>query len=200
MSPAIFTLTNTSGTTTTVATSANPAVFAQSITFTATVAAASGTPTGTVQFYVDGAAFGTPLSLSNDTAVTHTSALAVGLHPITATYSGNSYFNVSSGGLSGGQLVNDAPITGLSAINSSPTRLTEITIFTATITTGSNVSYTWAFGDGQSTGGVQVTHRYTQTGTYTATVTALNSAGSISTTTLVTIEPVKLYLPLVLRF
>jgi hypothetical protein len=43
-------------------------------------------------------------------------------------------------------------------------------------------------------------HIYTATGTYTATVIATNGSGSFHATTLVTIEPMKFYLPVVLRF
>src|SRR5262249_37051265 len=40
-----------SSTTTTLSSSANPSVFGQSVTFTAVVSSAGGTPTGTVTFY-----------------------------------------------------------------------------------------------------------------------------------------------------
>jgi hypothetical protein len=52
---------NTAATTTTLSSSANPAVFGQSVTFTATigvVALGAGTPTGTVDFYDSGARAG----------------------------------------------------------------------------------------------------------------------------------------------
>ena len=88
---------------------------------------------------------------------------------------------------------------GLSATNSSPTRITQLTIFTATIAAGSNVTYTWDFGDHYGAVGAQVTQRYAEIGAYTATVTATNSPGSSVAITLVTIEPLKLYLPLVLK-
>ena len=54
---------NQSSTTTAVTSSPNPSLFGQGVTFTATVAAAapgSGTPTGNVQFVIDGANFGAP--------------------------------------------------------------------------------------------------------------------------------------------
>jgi len=43
--------------------------------------------------------------------------------------------------------VTDAPIAGLEATNDSPTMLGNPTTLTATISAGSNVTYTWAFGD-----------------------------------------------------
>jgi len=45
---------NQAATATTVTSSLNPSTFGQSVTFTATVSSAGGTPTGTVTFY-DGA-------------------------------------------------------------------------------------------------------------------------------------------------
>src|SRR6202040_3837257 len=79
---------NQQSTTTTVASSLNPSAFMQSVTFTATVAPTSGStvPTGTVQFSVDGTAAGSPVTLSNGTAAFTISALAVGLHSVTAVY------------------------------------------------------------------------------------------------------------------
>lgn len=82
----------------------------------------------------------------------------------------------------------DVPITGLSAINDSPTALGDMTALTATIATGTNVTYTWDLGDGDSDIGAAVAHQYPAVGTYTATVTATNSAGFTMTTTLVTID------------
>ena len=46
-----------------------------------------GTPKGSVQFEIDGAAFGNPVTLSGGTAVISDGALAVGSHTITAVYS-----------------------------------------------------------------------------------------------------------------
>ena len=52
-------------TTTTVASTANPAVFGQPVSLTATVATSSGTPTGSVTFYDGATALGTqPVSTS----------------------------------------------------------------------------------------------------------------------------------------
>ena len=91
------------GTTTTVAAAPNPSTLNQSVTFTATVtpaAGASGTPTGTVQFEVDGVKVGSgTLAVVNnvDQATFSTSSLAAGVHSVTAVYSGDTIFN---GGIS----------------------------------------------------------------------------------------------------
>src|SRR5262249_24017977 len=50
---------------TTVSSSLNPTLFGRSVTFTATVTGTGGTPTGTVQFIIDGSAFGAPVTLSS---------------------------------------------------------------------------------------------------------------------------------------
>ncbi len=90
-------LTVTNATTTTLASSfnANSAVFGQSVTFTATVTSASGTPGGDVVFSVDGTAL-SPISLTNREAALTLSSLSVGTHTLTAAYSGSSVFAASS--------------------------------------------------------------------------------------------------------
>ena len=84
--------------------------------------------------------------------------------------------------------VTDIAVGGLSAINNSPTTLGDATTFTASITAGTNVTYTWDFGDGSpvATGAV-ITHEYALVGNYSATVTASNTASDMMTTTLAVI-------------
>ncbi|MBK9052634.1 MAG: PKD domain-containing protein [Chloroflexi bacterium] len=95
--------------------------------------------------------------------------------------------------------VDDVVIEGLAAANSSPTPLGQTTTFTATVTAGTHVVFTWAFGDGQTATGATVSHVYANPGIYTATVTASNSLGQLIATTQVTImAPVyQQYLPLI---
>ncbi|MBN1179064.1 MAG: Ig-like domain-containing protein, partial [Anaerolineae bacterium] len=95
----------------------------------------------------------------------------------------------------------DVSIAGLAAVNDGPTTLGNLTTLTATVTAGTNVTYTWALGDGNTASGAVVTYVYPAVGGYTATVTATNGSGHVSTTTAVTIESTeyKIYLPLVLR-
>ena len=84
-------------TTTTLASSANPSVSGQSVTFTATVAPVppgTGMPSGTVTFTIDGVA-STPVTLSMRHATLSSSTLPVGTHKITAQYSGNAKFLTS---------------------------------------------------------------------------------------------------------
>jgi uncharacterized repeat protein (TIGR01451 family) len=87
----------------------------------------------------------------------------------------------------------DSLIHGLLATNDSPTVLAQATAFTATITTGTNVSYTWNFGDTSpviSGSSAVISHTYPAVGTYTAVVTAANSRGSQITQTIVTVDEI----------
>jgi uncharacterized repeat protein (TIGR01451 family) len=82
------------------------------VTFTATVTSGGGTPTGTVQFQIDAADFGTPITLVGGVATSSArSSLSVGNHPVTAAYSGDANYNASTGTLVGGQTVNQASTT-----------------------------------------------------------------------------------------
>ena len=73
--------------TTTVSSSANPAVVGQSVTLTANISAPAGL-SGSVAFYDGGVLIGT-IPVFGVTARLNTSALASGGHAITATYLGN---------------------------------------------------------------------------------------------------------------
>ncbi|CAG0932269.1 Serine protease AprX [Thermoflexales bacterium] len=86
----------------------------------------------------------------------------------------------------GGPIANDIPISNLQAANSSPTGVGSSTAFTATAT-GTNILYTWNFGDGATGSGNPIGHSYTNVGVYTAIVTATNSVSVMTATTPVTI-------------
>jgi archaeal flagellin FlaB len=81
------------------------------VTFTAMVMVlppGTGTPTGTIQFNIDGTPFGDPVTLVGGNATSlPTNSLSVGSHTITAVYSGDSDFNGNTGTLT--QVVNAAP-------------------------------------------------------------------------------------------
>ena len=95
--------------------------------------------------------------------------------------------NESNNTCSDSVTVNDTTITGLTAANSSPTTLGRTTAFTASVTGGSNIAYTWNFGDGVLGSGSTTTHLYAAAGHYTARMTATNSINTVFTTTPVTI-------------
>ena len=103
---------NQASTSTSIGSSANPSVFGQSVTFTVTVnavAPGAGTPTGTVQFVLDGNNFGSPVSIAGGSATSSAiPTLSVSTHKVSAVYSGDTNFTTSTGTLSGGQVVNKA--------------------------------------------------------------------------------------------
>jgi poly(3-hydroxybutyrate) depolymerase len=55
------------------------------------------TPRGTVQFYVDGTAFGRPVNVANGSATVSLRGLASGSHAVTAAYSGDDSYAGSTG-------------------------------------------------------------------------------------------------------
>jgi ELWxxDGT repeat protein len=85
-------------TTTTVSSSANPAVVGTGITLTASVQASlpgAGTPTGTVTFRDISTVFGTATLNGAGKATFSTSTLALGTHAISASYAGDTNFQSS---------------------------------------------------------------------------------------------------------
>lgn len=87
-------------TVTTITSSPVSSILHAPVTFTAVVSAAiaaAGTPTGDVQFLVDGEAFGLA-PLTNGSAIFTTTALPVGSHTVTAHYVGGTGFLQSTSG------------------------------------------------------------------------------------------------------
>jgi hypothetical protein len=82
----------------------------------------------------------------------------------------------------------DTPISGLTAVSDGPTILGAATQLSASILSGSNVSYEWDFGDSTSGMGTAVSHTYAEPGEYTAQVTATNSISIVTATTLVQVD------------
>src|SRR5439155_1886092 len=77
------------GTSTAVVSSANPSVWGQSVTFTATVSASApgaGTPTGSVTFLDGGSSIGSGTLDTSLQVTLATASLSVGGHSITASY------------------------------------------------------------------------------------------------------------------
>ena len=90
---------NKGSTTTLLTASANPVGVGQSVTFTATVnlvAPAAGLPTGDVTFMEGATTLGTATLNATRKATLTTSALALGSHPITASYVGDASFAPST--------------------------------------------------------------------------------------------------------
>ncbi len=138
---------NPAPTSTTVTSSVNPSIYGQSVTFTATVANTAGagistaTPTGSVQFYVDGAAVGAAVSLSGSGAAatgtggaTATLSVSGSPHTVKAVYANtDGNFSVSSGTLSPGQTVNPAPTSTTVTSSVNPSISGQSVTFTATV-------------------------------------------------------------------
>jgi hypothetical protein len=87
-------------TTTTIQSSNLAPQYGDLLSFTATVTAAStqlGTPTGTIQFRVDGSDFGSPAKLDNGIATSDPiTTLIAGSHTVSAVYSGDPTFTAST--------------------------------------------------------------------------------------------------------
>jgi len=95
----------------TIATSSNPSIYGDLVTFTSTVTAPySGVPSGTIQFYDNGSPIGTLQTLTQSSSISATASyslntLSAGNHAITATYNGNTNFNSALGSLAQNQQV-----------------------------------------------------------------------------------------------
>ena len=106
----------------------------EAVTFTATVAAAAlggASPTGTVQFQVDGTDVGGAVALVNGAATSHSVTLTAGSHTITAVYSGDSTYPGAPGSLT---LTAAPPAATLALSASDATPIVGETVtFTATV-------------------------------------------------------------------
>ncbi len=119
----------------------NPSTFGQNVTFTAAVTTGSGTGalTGTVTFF-DGAKKISPDLAVNASGIATftTSSLAVGTHPITAAYNGDTgHFSSVSAQLN--QVVNEPTSTKLTS-SANPSTLNQSVSFTATVTATGGVA------------------------------------------------------------
>jgi hypothetical protein len=182
-------------TTAVVASSANPALPGTSVTFTATlnaVAPGSGTPTGAVQFSVDGSPVGTPASLSGGVAQFVTSSLSHGAHSVTAAYTGDTNFIGSTNALAAQQIINTPPTapayTVTSLENSSYTFPAAALMNQVTDADGDTVSLT-AVAAADANGGtvsltgqmITFTPAYGTTNTESFTYTVADSFGGTAT-------------------
>lgn len=104
-------------TTTTVTSSVTPSDVGQTVTFTATASSIAGTPTGTIDFVIDGTSAGAPVALSaGGVASLSTSSLAIGTHTVAVVYSGDGNFVTGNGSLSGGQQVKSQPALSINDV------------------------------------------------------------------------------------
>jgi hypothetical protein len=120
-----------------VASSVNPSVYGQAVTFTATitpVAPSTGIPTGTVTFKDGGISFaGGTVALDNTGKASLTPAtLSVGSHSITIVYNGDPNYGGSNGSLPT-QTVNPANTTTSVTSSVNPSNFGQSVTFTATV-------------------------------------------------------------------
>ena len=132
----------------------DPSVFGQAVTFMAVVTATApgaGTPSGTVQFSVDGSPVGSPVTLNGSGRASSgpISSLSVASHVITVSYGGDTNFITSTSGLLI-QAVNKASTATALSSNHRPSVFGQAVTFTATITARSP-------GSGTPIGSVQFT-------------------------------------------
>jgi YVTN family beta-propeller protein len=152
--------------TTVLSTSAATIQAGQPVTFTAAVTGAS--PTGTVQFKDGASNLGSPVTLSASGAQLTTSALTVGVHSITAVYSGDA---------------NNAPSTS-TAVTETVTKessTTALSTSAATIQAGQPVTFTATVTGASPTGTVQFMDGATN---LSSAVTLSGGSAQLTTSTL----------------
>src|SRR5262249_23635611 len=156
-----------------VTSSANPVLYGQPVTFTATVSVAAGTPTGTVVFNDGATTLGSAALNASGVATLTVTTLAAGSHSMTAVYGGDPTVAASTSAAAG-QPVNASAATqaSVAAVTSSanPAAFGQPVTFTATVSAG-------AGGTGIPTGTVTFTDGATALGS-----SALNAAGQATLT------------------
>jgi|HubBroStandDraft_6_1064221.scaffolds.fasta_scaffold01416_6 hypothetical protein len=165
--------------------SQSPSVFAQSVSFTATVTPQFGSPpTGTVTFRNGTATLGTA-PLTDGVASFTTTRLPVGSASITASYNGSPDFTPStSTALS--QIVNQASTTTALTSQLNPSTYRQAVTFTATLTApyGGTITGTVTFMDGSTTlktlvvGGGEAKYTTSMLATGVHNITAIYSGSS----------------------
>ena len=126
---------NPAATTVTLTTTANPAVYGQTVAFTAVVLAvapSTGTPTGTITFTVDGTPQ-SPVSLgSGRSATLKLNALAPGRHTVTASYSGDPNYTASNSATQT-ETISQAAVTVSLSSSTNPSAAGHSVTFTVTV-------------------------------------------------------------------
>jgi uncharacterized repeat protein (TIGR01451 family) len=160
---------NKASTSTSLTSSANPSQFGQSVTFTATVTSAAGTPTGTVNFKEGATTLGSGTLNASGVATFTTSTLTLGNHSITAEYVASTNFNASTSAPVT-QVVNKANSSTSLTSSVNPSQFGQSVTFTATVTSATT---------GTPTGTVQ----FKDNGTNLGAPAALNASGVATFTT-----------------
>lgn len=162
---------NTNTTATTASSSPNPSVFGQLVTFTSTTTSSGGVPVGKVTFTEGSTVWASNVTVNGSgQASFSTTALGVGSHTITATFTGAAGWANSSGNAPA-QVVNKAATATAVSSSSNPSVYSQPVTFTATVTAT-------APGSGVPTGTVTFKNGSSTLGTGT-----LNGSGQATLTT-----------------
>jgi hypothetical protein len=195
---------NSAATTTSLSSSANPSVYSQSVTFTATVKPTSGTgvPTGTVTFKNGSTTLGTGTLNGSGIATFISSTLAVGSATITAVYGGGTNFDPSTSAVLT-QTVNPDGTTSTVRSSQNPSRRNKSVKFTAAVVANGPGTATptgaVSFKDGATTlanlslssGSATFTTSTLSIGTHQITVVYAGSSGFLTSTSPVLVQTVK---------
>ena len=168
--PAVSLTVSQAATSITLVSNANPSVYGQSVTYTATVGLPfnGSTPSGAITFY-DGTTVLWSGYLSKGSAQATVSSATVGSHPITAQYGGTSNFTASTSPVLT-QTVNQAPTTLTVSSSTNPSSFGQSVTLYATVQTSYNLI---------SNGG---TVTFSDNGTQLGTAT-IQGSGTVSITT-----------------
>jgi len=167
-------------TSTALMSSANPATAGASVTFSAVVSGAGGTPTGLVTFKDGATVLGAgPLDGSGHASIA-SGALSAGTHAITAVYAGDSNFASSTSPVLN-QISGQAPSTTALTVSPNPAATGTPVVFTVVVTgTGGTPSGAVTFRDGSVVIG---TSPLNGTGIATLTVSSLGNGNHLVTAT-----------------
>lgn len=116
-----------------VSSSKNPSLPSDGVTYTvalSAVAPGTGTPTGLVQFKIDGANAGAPTALAGGVAGYTSSSLSAGIHIVVAEFAGDENFFGTTNTLSPNQSVNTPPLAGVDTIERGLTNGTKVLVAT----------------------------------------------------------------------
>ena len=139
---------STAATVVSLTSSLNPSVFGQSVSFTAVVSSAAGTPIGSITFYDGTTVLGTATLNASGWAVLSTSALSTATHSITAVYGGGTNFQ-SSTSFGFSQVVNRAATSTTLSSSPNPSLFGQAVTLTATVNATNSVpTGTITFSDG----------------------------------------------------
>ena len=152
--------------------------FGQAVTVTAAVKATSGTPTGTVQFAVNGVNSGSAVTLTNGAASVTLTGLPAGINTVTATYSGDNTFASSTGTALSIVVAPAATTTALTSSLSATTPVAPGTSSTLTATVASALTSPKPTGTVTFSAGTTVLGTVAVSSTGTAVLTSVLPTGT----------------------